>query len=157
MQGAGWFKQDDGRLRYWDGARWTQHSCDPRSLPVGWYRRNDGLLVFWDGQHWSPAASRTGPRAQPSKEPSSSASALRLPLAAVAASVLVAVLLVVYAGASGGPSPAPPPPADTEALAPEAARYPARTDHGHEDDPQRRSRCRPGRNSGERTRAQDRL
>ena len=120
MAGARWFKQDDGRLRYWDGARWTQHFCDPTSVPAGWYHRNDGLFVYWDGRRWSAVASKTGPRSQVSRKANGSAPPFRLPLAAVAASVLVAVLLVLYPRPVSGPStaPQPTPPADTEASTP---------------------------------------
>ena len=35
---AGWYPQEDGRLRYWDGQNWTEHFA-PGRLRHRWARR----------------------------------------------------------------------------------------------------------------------
>lgn len=69
---ASWYRQDDGRLRYWDGRSWTAHFSEPGALSPGRYRKPDGSLVSWDGDAWSdgiqvhPRGSRaTGGAASP--------------------------------------------------------------------------------------------
>lgn len=81
---AGWYpSQHPGRLRWWDGAQWTEHECDapaqavhtsqdvhmsqdvhtPQTTPAvpanigaspGWYPvPGVGEVRWWDGQHWA--------------------------------------------------------------------------------------------------------
>ena len=76
---AGWYDAGTpGRLRWWDGAQWTEHECEaparqpqppqppqqaPQpvpvipaapSIPAGWYPvPRTGETRWWDGAHWS--------------------------------------------------------------------------------------------------------
>jgi hypothetical protein len=58
MSKAAWYRQDDGRLRYWDGERWTNRHQDPSTLAPGGYLKADGSRVRWSGSAWDdlPAA-----------------------------------------------------------------------------------------------------
>lgn len=85
---AGWYpSQHPGRLRWWDGAQWTEHECDAPaqnsrttqaahaaqttrtvlaspSVPPGWYPvPGVGEVRWWDGQHWAAySIGKRGPR-----------------------------------------------------------------------------------------------
>lgn len=87
---AGWYaSQNPGKLRWWDGAQWTEHECDApaqatqapqtaQTLPMhtapavsagfgpqpGWYPVPGVSEVrWWDGQHWAPySIGNGGPR-----------------------------------------------------------------------------------------------
>ncbi|WP_241245780.1 DUF2510 domain-containing protein [Microbacterium sp. 4R-513] len=65
----GWYDDGTGKLRWWDGARWTQDYADfdafgvqiredavpPASTPVGagWYDDGRGRQRWWDGRRWT--------------------------------------------------------------------------------------------------------
>ncbi|WP_243728479.1 DUF2510 domain-containing protein [Microbacterium sp. BK668] len=65
----GWYDDGTGKLRWWDGARWTQDYADfggfgvevrsdaipPSSTPVaaGWYDDGRGRQRWWDGRRWT--------------------------------------------------------------------------------------------------------
>ena len=49
---AGWYPQQDGAERYWDGTDWTDHVRWPEGAqlpPPGWHPQNDGTERYWDG------------------------------------------------------------------------------------------------------------
>lgn len=53
---AGWYSDDNGCTRWWDGARWTtfvQAAPSVTTPPAGWY--DDGALRmrWWDGTQWT--------------------------------------------------------------------------------------------------------
>jgi Excalibur calcium-binding domain/Protein of unknown function (DUF1524) len=92
-----WYKQYDGRLRYWDGGSWTSYFADPANVSVGWYPQNDGLWAYWDGREWSVAAARPRP-GDPATSPPRATSTYRLPLIAVGLSAVVAIAWLTFAG-----------------------------------------------------------
>lgn len=71
----GWYDEGHGTARWWNGTRWTIHSCSVHealarenldevtaktpqmqevALPAGWYpTATHGLLAFWDGTRWT--------------------------------------------------------------------------------------------------------
>jgi hypothetical protein len=59
----GWYDAGTpGRLRWWDGTRWTTHEKDaPSAVPPGWYPTpKDGRLRWWDGRGWTGMRVRNG-------------------------------------------------------------------------------------------------
>ena len=53
---AGWYDDDSGQLRWWDGQEWTQQyytAAPPVAAPAGWYDDGSGRLRWWDGQDWT--------------------------------------------------------------------------------------------------------
>lgn len=53
VSGARWFMKDDGRLRLWDGSRWTDHHYDQHRLSPGEFTLRDGTTtLLGDGQAW---------------------------------------------------------------------------------------------------------
>ena len=60
---AGWYPDTggSGRMRYWDGTRWTDHFSDGTAssaaaqTPAGWYRDTggSGKMRYWDGTRWT--------------------------------------------------------------------------------------------------------
>lgn len=53
---AGWYEAGDGRQRWWDGQKWTEHfKADPHRTPAppGWYDDGAGNLRWWDGRVWT--------------------------------------------------------------------------------------------------------
>lgn len=64
MVGPGWYDDQAGHQRWWDGHHWTQHVQTPVSLtvaargvhglpPAGWYDDNAGRWRWWNGKHWT--------------------------------------------------------------------------------------------------------
>src|SRR4051812_40980033 len=80
--GARWFKQADGRLRYWNGVEWTKHFTERGDIPIGWRKRADGWFARWDGRSWSAAAPEPGQTIRKTDPPIRGLRALRLPLVA---------------------------------------------------------------------------
>lgn len=119
---TGWFKQPDGRLRYWNGSSWTVHFADPSSIDVGWYQQTDGWWSYWDGFSWTAPAPTPGQGRAATRRPPRQGSALRLPLLAVASSAVVAVVWLLLADPSGaGPERSTPgTPAPGRAVGPAA-------------------------------------
>lgn len=59
----GWYAIDDGERRFWDGETWGKCWNDP--MTAGWYER-DGTLRYFDGARWTehvaPVPVLTAPR-----------------------------------------------------------------------------------------------
>lgn len=61
MATPGWYDAGTpGRLRWWDGTRWTEHESDapgphagPSASGPGWYENTGGSVRWWDGRHWT--------------------------------------------------------------------------------------------------------
>ncbi len=102
-----WYKQYDGRLRYWDGGSWRSFA-DLATIPVGWYPQNDGLWAYWDGRQWSAPLPRPL-RAQPATSQPRETSAYKLPLIAVVSSVVVAIAWLTLAHPYGDAASDRPP------------------------------------------------
>lgn len=65
----GWYDDGTGKLRWWDGVRWTEEYADfggggveiradavPPSrepVPAGWYDDGRGRIRWWDGRRWT--------------------------------------------------------------------------------------------------------
>lgn len=65
----GWYDAGvSGRLRWWDGAQWTEHEADVTVAPqvadgpppMGWYPTPAGLLRWWDGSKWTGLRVKNG-------------------------------------------------------------------------------------------------
>ncbi|CAN5469905.1 hypothetical protein BH10ACT5_BH10ACT5_02490 [soil metagenome] len=71
----GWYDDGQGKQRWWDGTRWTEHFVDlgerdielhdgaaPRghSAAAGWYDDGRGRQRWWDGTRWTDAARFSG-------------------------------------------------------------------------------------------------
>lgn len=53
---TGWYDDDSGQQRWWDGQEWTEHyyTASPRvAAPAGWYDDGSGRQRWWDGQDWT--------------------------------------------------------------------------------------------------------
>lgn len=59
-----WHPQRDGRLRWWDGEKWTDNFHGPiaapedasdvaQTSPPAWHKQPDGRLRWWDGEKWT--------------------------------------------------------------------------------------------------------
>src|SRR4051794_34416133 len=94
---ARWYKQADGRLRYWSGAEWTKHFTERADIPIGWHKQPDGWFARWDGRSWSAAVPKPGQTLRKTDPPTRTLPALRLPLLAAAAVVAVALGWLVLA------------------------------------------------------------
>ncbi|WP_367620132.1 DUF2510 domain-containing protein [Microbacterium maritypicum] len=54
MPSPGWYTDGASvRLRWWNGAAWTEHRQALPGIPAGWYDDRAGSVRWWDGTGWT--------------------------------------------------------------------------------------------------------